>query len=115
MSFQEPDRYNRITRNGCTLASSPSFLDQLRIVQKFKTIREYAVYEHPDSDAAGLQEALDAETARAMQGDASSILQLAREIQTYAPRCMEVAEAPRTSCFPECVARVPVSLRGSGD
>ena len=52
-----------------------------------------------------MQEALDAETARAMQGDASSILQLAREIQTYAPRCMEVAEAPRTSCFPECVAR----------
>ena len=99
MSFQEPDRYNRITRNGCTLASSPSFLDQLRIVQKFKTIREYAVYEHPDSHAAGLQEALDEETAHAMQGDASSILQLARDIQTYAPRCVEVAEVPRTSCF----------------
>jgi hypothetical protein len=46
-----------------------------------------------------LQEALDAETARAMQGDASSILQLARDIQTYAPRCVEVAEVPRTSCF----------------
>ena len=88
-----------ITRNGCTLASSPSFLDQLRIVHNFKTIRERAVYEHPDSHAAGLQEALDEETAHAMQGDASSILQLARDIQTYAPRCVEVAEVPRTSCF----------------
>ena len=81
-----------ITRNGCTLASSPSFLDQLRIVQNFKTIREIALY-------AGLQEALDEEAAHAMQGDASSILQLARDIQTYAPRCVEVAEVPRTSCF----------------
>ena len=67
-------------------------LDQLRIVQNFKTIREIALY-------AGLQEALDEEAAHAMQGDASSILQLARDIQTYAPRCVEVAEVPRTSCF----------------
>ena len=95
-----------ITRNGCTLASSPSFLDQLRIVHNFKTIRERAVYEHPDSHAAGLQEALDEETAHAMQGDASSILQLARDIQTYAPRCVEVAEVPRTSCF-WCVFSTP--------
>jgi len=77
-------------------------LDQLRIVQKFKTIREFAVYAHPDSDAAGLQEALDEETAHAMQGDVSNILQLAREIQTYAPRCMEVAEVPGCHVFVVC-------------
>ena len=61
----------------------PSFPDQLRIVQEFKTIRELAVQDHE-------------EAAHAMQSDASSILQIAKGIQKYAPRCMEVAEAPWT-------------------
>ena len=66
----------------------PSFPDQLRIVQEFKFIRELALYER--------QEALDEEAAHAMQSDACSILQIAKGIQKYAPRCMEVAEAPWT-------------------
>ena len=59
-------------------------------MQKFKTIRDCAVHERPY--AADLQEALDEDTAYTMQSDASRILQLAIEIQTYA-----VTEAPGMS------------------
>ena len=58
-------------------------------MQKFKTIRDCAVHERPY--AADL-EALDEDTAYTMQSDASRILQLAIEIQTYA-----VTEAPEMS------------------
>ena len=66
-------------------------------------------------DGADL-EALDEETVQAMQGDASRILQLAREIQTHAPRYVEGAEAPRMLfhfdvCFPK--SREPLLLGSS--
>ena len=62
-----------------------------RIVLNFKAIQHRALRLRP--------EALDEETAHAIQSDASSILQRAREIQTYAQRCMEVAEVPGCHVF----------------